>query len=152
MGDESSSRIRLVSGSIVACPSCSTKNRVPVSVTGRPRCAGCKNDLPWIVDAVDGDFADAIDTKRLVVVDLWAPWCGPCRMIAPILEKLAGDYAGRLKIVKVNVDDNPATAQRFQAQSIPLLVFLRNGKTVASVIGAQPEATLRRQVEAHLPG
>ncbi len=103
-----------------------------------------------MVDATDSNFSDAVDTSRLVVVDLWAPWCGPCRMISPILEKLATDFAGRLKVVKVNVDDNPATAQRYQAMSIPLLVFLRKGETVATVVGAQPENVLRQKVETHI--
>lgn len=102
------------------------------------------------MDAADSDFADAVDTKALVLVDLWAPWCGPCRMIAPILEKLAAEYAGRLKVVKVNVDDNQQTARTYQAMSIPMMVFIRGGEAVESIVGAQPEAAIRSVVERHL--
>jgi thioredoxin 2 len=106
--------------------------------------------LPWLADAGDTDFASATDTTQLVLVDLWAPWCGPCRMVAPILERLASQYAGRVKVVKVNVDDNPRTSARFDAQSIPTLVMLRNGITLARLVGAQPEPVLRKRIDAML--
>lgn len=131
---------------VVVCPSCGTRNRVPASASGSPRCASCHVDLPWLVDVGDDGFAAAVDTKRLVVVDLWAPWCGPCRMVAPVLETLARDFAGSLKVVKVNVDDSPRTAQRYRAMSIPMLVFLRDGEVVDTVVGAQPEPVLRQRV------
>lgn len=102
------------------------------------------------MDAGDDDFQDATATGLLVLVDLWAPWCGPCRMVAPILERLAGRYAGRIKVVKVNVDDNRRTAARFDARSIPTLVFLRDGETVGRLVGAHPEPALRQQIEALL--
>jgi len=107
--------------------------------------------LPWIADATDNSFAGAIDTSALVLVDLWAPWCGPCRMVAPVLEKLAERYAGRLKVVKVNVDDNPQVARIYDASSIPTLVMLNGGKVVGRVVGAQPEAALAQAIEPHLP-
>ena len=103
--------------------------------------------------AGDADFASAIDTGQLVLVDLWAPWCGPCRVVAPILERLATQYAGRVKVVKVvkvNVDDNPRTSARFDAQSIPTLVILRGGSIVARFVGAQPEPVLRKRIDALL--
>ena len=134
-------------GRITACPSCHTKNRVPAAASGRPRCASCKRDLPWISDATDADFAQVTQTGELVLVDLWAPWCGPCRMVAPVLERLAERYAGRVKVVKVNVDDNPQVARTFDASSIPTLVFLRDGKTVDRVVGAQPEAALASTID-----
>jgi len=132
---------------VVSCPSCGAKNRVPTSSSGKPACAKCHADLPWLVDATDADFAKVTDTSRLVLVDLWAPWCGPCRMVAPILEKLARDFAGSLKVVKVNVDGSPAISQRFNASSIPMLVFMRDGEAIDTVIGAQPEHVLRGAVE-----
>ncbi len=132
---------------VTSCPSCGVKNRVPAASTGKPTCAKCHADLPWLVEATDADFAEVTDTSRLVLVDLWAPWCGPCRMVAPILETLARDFAGILKVVKVNVDGSPATSQRFNAASIPMLVFMRNGAVVDTVIGAQPEHVLRSAVE-----
>jgi thioredoxin 2 len=132
---------------VVACPSCEAKNRVQRASSGKPTCAKCHADLPWLVDASDADFDDVAGTSRLVLVDLWAPWCGPCRMVAPILERLSQDFAGSLKVVKVNVDDSPSVSQRFNASSIPMLVFMRNGELVETVIGAQPEHVLRSAVE-----
>ncbi len=140
----------MASGNVRPCPSCGTRNRVPLSAAGRPRCAKCKADLPWVVDAGDGDLAAALDTSRLVLIDLWAPWCGPCRMVAPVLEALATKYAGELKVVKVNVDEAPVAAGRFQAQSIPTLVVMKDGAVVERVVGAQPEPVLDRLVAASL--
>lgn len=137
-------------GRITACPSCGKKNRVPTNAKGRPQCASCKTALPWVVDAGDQSLASALDTCQLVLVDLWAPWCGPCRMVAPILENLAKRYAGKIKVVKVNVDDNPMTAQSYDARSIPTLVFVRNGSTIERVIGAQAEAALATRIDALL--
>ncbi len=132
---------------VTVCPSCGVKNRVPVASKGRPQCASCKKPLPWLVDATDATLASALDTAQLVLLDLWAPWCGPCRMVAPVLESLSQKFAGQVKVVKVNVDDNPVTAQRFNARSIPLLVMLRNGQPVDTVVGAQPEPALRTRIE-----
>ncbi|MDQ4048668.1 MAG: thioredoxin domain-containing protein, partial [Actinomycetota bacterium] len=84
---------------------------------GTPHCGRCKAALPWVVDAGDADFEQEAAASIPVLVDLWAPWCGPCRMVSPALERLAAKYAGRLKLVKVNVDEAPRTAQRFDARS-----------------------------------
>lgn len=135
---------------VIACPSCGTKNRLPVVAKGHPRCASCKAALPWLVDAGDADFDEAVDTRALVVVDLWAPWCGPCRMIAPVLEKLSADLAGRVKVVKVNVDDSPRTAMRYKAQSIPMLLVMDGGQVVDTMIGAQPGPIIRSRVDGAL--
>lgn len=135
---------------VIACPSCGTKNRLPVVAKGHPRCASCKAALPWLVDAGDADFDDAVDTRALVVVDLWAPWCGPCRMIAPVLQKLSADLAGRVKVVKVNVDDSPRTAMRYKAQSIPMLLVMDGGQVVDTMIGAQPGPIIRSRVDGAL--
>jgi thioredoxin 2 len=132
------------------CPSCGARNRLPVAAKGRPRCAKCKADLPWLVSAGDVDIDAALDTSQLVLIDLWAPWCGPCRMVAPVLEKLARRYSGRLKVVKVNVDDAPRTAQRFDAHSIPTLVVFDRGRPIQTIIGAQPEPVLVKAVDAAL--
>ena len=136
--------------SIAPCPSCGTKNRLPVAAKGHPRCARCKADLPWVVDAGDDDFDGAVATGVLVVVDLWAPWCGPCRLIAPVLEALARDYAGRVKVVKVNVDTAPVLARRYQAQSIPMLLLMDGGEVVDTLVGAQPAPILRARVDGAL--
>lgn len=139
-----------MSSSIVACPACGAKNRVPDAASGRPQCAKCHAPLPWLVNATDDTFASVTTSDHLVIVDLWAPWCGPCRTVAPILERLSTRYAGRLKVVKVNVDDNRRTASRFDAQSIPTLVLLRAGTVVDRIVGAQPEQVMRQHVDAHL--
>lgn len=141
------STLRGMRPNVASCPSCGAKNRLPVVASGSPRCAKCQTALPWQVEAGDQEFADAIATSRLVLVDLWAPWCGPCRMVAPVLEKLAAEFSTSLKVVKVNVDESPRTAQRYEARSIPMLLFMRDGELVDTVVGAQPEHVLRARIE-----
>jgi thioredoxin 2 len=102
--------------------------------------------LPWLVEADTGSFAAESTSSVPVVVDLWAPWCGPCRMIAPVLEDLAARNAGRLKVIKVNVDDEPALGARFDARSIPLLVVLRDGQVIDRIVGALPRAALEARL------
>lgn len=123
---------------ITACPSCGTKNRVPVAATGTPRCASCHADLPWLVAAGEDDFDDAVATRLPVLLDLWAPWCGPCRLIAPGVAQAAHELAGRLKVVKVDVDEAPSVSARFAVQGIPTLLVLRDGQPVARQVGALP--------------
>ena len=123
---------------IVACPSCGTKNRVPTSAAGAPRCRRCHADLPWMVDADAREFDEAVTTRLPVLVDLWAPWCGPCRMIAPGVEAAALELAGRLKVVKVNVDEAPEVSGRFGVQGIPTMLVLRTGEPVGRQVGALP--------------
>jgi thioredoxin 2 len=133
-----------VSPTIVVCDSCGKKNRVPAVAEGTPRCANCHTPLPWITDAGDGDFHDVVEAARVpVLVDLWAPWCGPCRMVSPVLEQLAHSYAGRVKLVKVDVDQSPRVAARFEVQGIPTLLVLRGGDVVARQTGAAGEPALR---------
>ena len=135
---------------VVACPECGTKNRVRPDPSARPRCARCKTALPWLVAARTADFDAETSAAVPVVVDLWAPWCGPCRMIAPVLEELAREHAGRLKIVKVNVDEEPSLASRFNASSIPTLVVMRGGREVDRIVGAAPKAQLVARLQPHL--
>ena len=136
---------------ITACPSCGKQNRVPAAATGRPICAVCGASLPWIVDATEQAFDDAVDTTVPVLVDLWAPWCGPCRMVTPILEQLAVERAGRLKIVKVNVDESPQVAARYRVQGIPTLLLLNRGQLTDRQTGALPAHALAQWLDAHLP-
>jgi len=138
--------------SITVCQTCGTKNRTPVATTGKPRCAKCGADLPWLVPADDQNLTAAIDTSALVVLDLWAPWCGPCRMVAPVLERLSKSYAGRIKVVKVNVDESPRAATIYQAQSIPTLVLVDKGRVVDRIVGAQPESVLASHIDKALVG
>lgn len=98
----------------------------------------------------DDSFANEVEQHDgLAVVDFWATWCGPCRMIAPILEQLGDEYAGRVKVTKLDVDANQRTAMRFQVRSIPTLLFFKNGKLVDQVIGAVPKPALAAKFEQH---
>lgn len=136
---------------ITACPSCDKQNRVPAAATGRPSCGACRAPLPWIVDATDASFDEAVATSVPVLVDLWAPWCGPCRMVTPILEDLARERAGELKVVKVNVDDSPGVAARYQVQGIPTLLLFNGGELTARQTGALPAPALTNWLDAHTP-
>jgi thioredoxin 2 len=131
----------------VACAHCGTKNRVAPRAEGIPRCAVCHHPLPWIVDSDAASFDGDIRSTLPVLVDFWAPWCGPCRMVSPAVERLAGVFAGRLKVVKLDVDTAPEVAGRFAVQGIPLLVLLRDGQEVDRRVGAQPEPALRGWLE-----
>jgi thioredoxin 2 len=129
---------------MIRCENCGKINRVPVAAEGKPRCGNCKAPLPWIVAAGDGDFAEVAEKPTtFVLVDFWAPWCGPCRMVSPALEQLARERAGQLKLVKVNVDTAPRLSQRFSIQAIPTLMVLKGGQVLARQAGAAPVAALR---------
>ena len=135
----------------VVCRSCGAKNRLRPGETGKaPVCGRCRAPLPWLVEAGDGNFDAEIQAPVPVLVDFWAPWCGPCRMVAPVLEQLAEEYAGRLKIVKVNVDRAPATAARFRIQSIPTLTLFVGGRPAETMIGAQPKAAIVQRLARYL--
>ena len=143
----------MVSSNVVPCPSCGKKNRVPDAAKGAPRCASCKAPLPWIADAGDASFAEIVEAaKTPVLVDLWAPWCGPCRMVEPDPRAPGAEMAGRLKLVKVNVDDSPQLAQRFGVQGIPTLILMVGGQEKARQTGAAPEHVLRTWLEHHTRG
>jgi thioredoxin 2 len=133
---------------LVRCGHCGQVNRVPAAASGTPRCGKCHEPLPWIADADDATFGAVAEGARIpVIVDLWAPWCGPCRMVSPALEQLARDLAGRVKLVKVNVDTSPQISQRFAAQAIPTLLVMRRGQVIARQTGAAPLAALRTWVD-----
>ncbi len=136
--------------SLLTCKSCGARNRIRPSARGVPACGTCKAALPWLVNASDATFDAEADAAVPVVVDLWAPWCGPCRFVGPILEELARDYAGQLKVVKVNVDDNRRTSERFQAYSIPTMVVLKSGQPVDRIVGALPKDQLVSRLRPHL--
>ncbi len=138
---------------VVACHKCGTKNRVdPSQLTNRvARCGKCGAELqaataetelkPLIV--TDETFQrEVLQASGLVLLDCWAPWCGPCRMIGPIMEQLASESNGRYRIAKLNVDENPRTAAQFQIQSIPTMLLFKNGQLVDRLIGAQPKQAI----------
>jgi thioredoxin 2 len=136
---------------IVVCPNCGRKNRVPAAAAGRPRCGHCHQPLPWVAEADDRSFAQVAEKAQLpVLVDLWAPWCGPCRAVSPALENLARDRAGEIKLVKVNVDESPVIAGRVGVQGIPTLLVLDKGTLVARQTGAAPESVLRQWLDQAL--
>jgi thioredoxin 2 len=139
-----------MAATIVTCPHCGTRNRLRPDPEGVPKCAVCGHKLPWTVEA-DRESFDAETTASVpVVVDFWAPWCAPCRMISPALERLAEANPGRLKVVKLNVDEAPDVGARFGVQGIPLLVLLRDGREADRLVGAVPEPELRAWVGRHL--
>ena len=99
----------------------------------------------------EAEFEDQVMQEQLpVLVDFWAPWCGPCRMLAPVLDELAADYRGRLKILKVNVDENPGLAERFEIMGIPAMLLFKEGALVESFTGAMSRAALADKVDPHL--
>jgi thioredoxin 1 len=105
------------------------------------------------VQATDASFeTEVLQAEELVIVDFWAPWCAPCRMIAPILEQISEEYAGRVKVVKMNTDENQSTAMNYRISSIPSLLFFRNGEVVDQVIGAVPKRMLTDKIDYYAEG
>ncbi len=136
---------------VVACDKCGTKNRVPATASGIPKCGKCGTWLPWVTDAGDDDFEEvAVASSVPVLVDLWAEWCGPCRMVSPVLEQLAHRRAGHMKLVKVDVDKSPEIARRFDARSIPTLLLMQHGQVVSRQVGAAPAHVLEQWVDSAL--
>ncbi|MFN7930595.1 MAG: thioredoxin [Blastocatellia bacterium] len=141
---------------LLPCPQCGATNRVLAEKArqGEAVCGRCKTALSLSVAPVvvtDANFAATVERSPLpVLLDLWADWCGPCRMIAPMIEQLAGEFAGRVRVAKLNIDDNPMTAARCNVQSIPTLLVLRNGREVGRLVGALPKAEIVRRLEAVL--
>jgi thioredoxin 1 len=103
------------------------------------------------ITVTDGNFAEVIEEGQgLVIVDFWAAWCGPCRMVAPIIEQLAGEYAGKLQVGKVDVDANQQISMKYNIRSIPSILFFKDGQHVDTVVGAVPKAMLERKIQEHL--
>ena len=138
---------------VIRCHSCGAKNRIPQEKLAgglAPVCGRCKTRLPVNVPVTvtDTTFGTEVEQSSVpVVVDMWAPWCGPCRMIAPMIDELASEMAGRIRFAKVNVDENPATASRFNVGSIPTLLVLRGGQEVDRIVGVQPKPVLAQRLQ-----
>lgn len=104
-----------------------------------------------VLEVTDKTFqSEVLDYDGVVMVDFWAPWCGPCRMVAPIVEELASEYEGKAKIAKLNVDENPNTAGKYGVMSIPTLLFFQNGKVVDQIIGAQPKQAIASKLDKYI--
>jgi thioredoxin 1 len=104
-----------------------------------------------VLEFTDANFATEVEAgDGVTVVDFWAPWCGPCRMVAPVIEQLAGEYEGRVRFGKLNVDDNVQTASRYGIRSIPTVAIFKNGEPVDGVVGAAPKAHLERAILKHV--
>jgi thioredoxin 2 len=139
---------------LVRCPACGTTNRVPrekVEQGLEPVCGRCKTRLPVYsnpMSVTDATFSAEVEHSPLpVLLDMWAPWCGPCQMVAPVIDDLAAELAGRVRVAKLNVDENPITAARFDVRSIPALLVIKAGKEIDRIVGVQPKAEIARRLE-----
>jgi thioredoxin 2 len=139
----------------IPCSSCGAANRVPrekLSQGLRPKCGRCKQPLREVEAAplvvTDATFAIEVEQSPLpVLVDAWAAWCGPCRVIAPAIDELAAELVGKVRVAKLNVDENPATASRFDIRSIPTLLVIAGGREVDRIVGAQPKQAIRARLD-----
>ena len=136
---------------IVRCQNCGTQNRILVNSEKQAVCGKCKAELKFDASPVhitDANFGAEVENSKLpVLVDFWAAWCGPCRMIAPIIEQLAKEMAGKAKIGKLDVDQNPNISGRFRVQSIPTLIIFKNGKEVDRIVGGQSKEAIARRLQ-----
>lgn len=139
---------------IISCPKCGAKNRIVPGEKGEPVCGRCKTPLsgdihPTIV--TDQNFADEVERSPLpVLVDFWAAWCGPCRIVAPTIEQLAKDLSGKVRVGKLDVDANQVTAGRFRVQSIPSLLIFKNGKEVDRIVGVQSKEAILQRLKRYM--
>ncbi|MDO9063125.1 MAG: thioredoxin [Microbacterium sp.] len=124
---------------------------MPQARAGKVRCSKCHTDLPWLVEADDDSFDAVVAEATLpVLVDVWAPWCHPCRQIAPVVDQLSRELAGKLKVAKVNADTSPRVSERHGVSSIPTLLLYRDGVEADRMVGAAPAPQLREWVERAL--
>ncbi|MDY0060734.1 MAG: thioredoxin TrxC [Myxococcota bacterium] len=141
---------------VLPCQGCGTLNRVPVARLGQgPRCGGCKVELepghPLAIASEEAFQKVVLESDLPVLVDFWAPWCAPCRALAPVLARFASQHAGRLLVAKVNTDEQQALAGRYRISGIPTLLLFVGGRPVQQAVGALPPAQLAALVAPYLP-
>jgi thioredoxin 2 len=137
---------------VVSCPNCGQKTRVQPAASGIPHCPKCGRPLPWLTDVSGADFNGVVEMSPVpVLIDFWAPWCAPCRIVAPAVERLSEELVGQMKVAKVNTDLAPALQERFGIHGIPTLVLMDGGKERERVTGAMNLNALRQWVEQRLP-
>lgn len=137
--------------SVRACTRCGQRNTVRLAAKGVPYCGRCGAALPWLGDVSASGFRASVEESPLpVLVDFWAPWCGPCRMVGPAVERLGADLAGRLKVARVDTDEVPELGARFGVRGIPTLILFDHGRERDRITGAVSAAVLRSWVEARL--
>jgi thioredoxin 2 len=142
-------------GVVRTCAACGTKNRTPAAhLADTGHCGKCKAELPPVAEPLDADaplFDEVVKGAKVpVLVDFWAPWCGPCRMAAPHVKKLAGEMAGKAVVLKVDTDQHPELGARYEVRGIPNFVVLKDGKVVSQQAGLPPPAQLKRWLETAL--
>jgi thioredoxin len=148
---------------IIQCPECGAKNRIDERAARlQPKCGQCGAKLDVTASSTPGDGKPIIVTddtlgqvlrgagSKPVLIDAWAPWCGPCRSIAPIIDQLAAESNGRYVVGKLDVDENPRTAQRYNISGIPTLLVFKNSALVETLVGGRPKAQLAAVLEQHL--
>jgi len=151
---------------MIICPACGTTNRVPrekLEQGLKAVCGRCKAPLPVAsttgqgtcsmqpLTITDANFSAEVESSSVpVLLDMWAPWCGPCRMVAPVIDQLATEMDGRVRVAKLNIDENPITSERFAIRSIPALLVLEGGREVDRIVGVQPKQEIVRRLERAL--
>ncbi len=133
--------------SIIICRTCAARNRVHLDkINFLPHCGKCKSQLEIPDKAVninEREFSEEVLRETIpTAVDFWAPWCGPCRIVSPILDEIAGKYRGKIKVVKVNSDENPGLSTQYRVQGIPTIILFREGKEADRIVGAAPRENI----------
>jgi thioredoxin 2 len=144
---------------IVLCPRCGAKNRIPKDRRGdRAVCGKCRAPLPFstpfpdhAVEVSDRTFQnEVLDFSSPVLLEFFAPWCGHCQRLSPVLDQLASEYAGRVKVAKLNIDENSLTPSQYGVKGVPTMLFFKGGQPVNRLVGAQPKGEIERQVNSIL--
>lgn len=146
-------KINSMNSQLIRCTHCGQLNRIDADKVDRgfqPKCGTCKEPIEYQqpVIVTDSTFSRVVEASDVpVLVDFWAHWCGPCHMLAPVIEQLAKEFAGKIKVAKLNTDENPHVSSRFQIRSIPALIVFENGREVDRIIGVQPKQQIAARIQ-----